>query len=488
MDPVNDRSPHVVVVGGGIAGLTAAYELGTRHPEVSVTVVEAGDRLGGKVHTEHVDGFVIEAGPDSLMTFKPAALQLARELGLAEELQPADESTAGSHILGGGRLRPVPAGMSGFMPQRIWPMATTRLLPPATKLRMALECAVPASADPRDETVERFVTRRLGEGAYRRLVEPMVGAIFAADPGNLSVQGSLPHLAEAEQRHGSLAKAVLAQRRTTRRAARTTRSGAVPQPPLVAPAEGMGRLVDALVAALHGVRFALSTRVSAIEPAGEAGYVVFLDEPSGGSVRMHADAVVLAVPATVAAGILEGLDPEVGALLGATPYSSTVTVSLGYRAEDVPPLPAGHGYLVPQAERRAARACTWTSVKFPGTRAPSGHVLLRVSLGGAGRDSVAGLPEDELVAMARREVEETLGVHGEPVVARSFAWEGVMPQYAPGHHERLAQAERALTAFPGIALAGSGFHGMSVSDCVTSGRRAADLIAREGLELRVAHT
>ena len=466
--------PRVVVVGGGISGLAAAYELRSSRPDLAVTLLEAADRLGGKVRTEHVAGFTIEGGPDSLVTFKPAALALARELGLTAELRPADESTAGSHVLGDGRLRPVPAGMNGFMPQRVWPIATTRLLPLRTKLRMAMEYAVPRSHDPRDETVEAFVTRRLGHGVYRRLIEPMVGAIFAADPARLSIEGTLPHLREAERDHGSLVRAVLAQRRATARAGRPGPRGASPAT-LVAPAGGMGRLVEELVRRLDGVPIGLGTRVAAVESV-EEGYLLRVVDAAGAASVLTADGVVLAVQAPVAAGLLERLEPGVAATLRRTPYSSTVTVSLGYRAEDVPTLPKGHGYLVPQREGRTARACTWSSVKFPGLRAPAGHVLLRVSLGGPDRD-LSGRSDDELVDLAREEVAQTLGVRAEPVVARAFAWTGVMPQYAPGHRERVADAELALGRRPGLALAGSAYHGQSVSDCVASGRRAATAVA-----------
>lgn len=467
----------VVVVGGGVSGLTAAYELRKRHPELLVSLLEAGDRAGGKVRTEHVDGFTIEGGPDSLVTFKPAALALAAELGLADELVPADDSTSGSHVLGDGRLRPVPAGMNGFMPQRVWPMVTTRLLPLSTKLRMAMEYVVPRSHDPRDETVEAFVTRRLGPGVYHRLIEPMVGAIFAADPGRLSVDGTLPHLRQAERRHGSLVRAVIAERRLAGRARKAQKPGARPVggAGIVAPAGGMGRIVDELVRRLPGVVVALRTRVTTVEDAAGPGYLVHVVDGGGDATTVHADAVVLAVPATVAAAILEPLEPDVSATLRRTPYSSTVTVSLGYRTEDVPALPKGHGYLVPQRERRAARACTWSSVKYPGLRAPEGHELFRVSLGGPGQD-LAGRSEAELVGLAREELARTLQVTAEPVVARAFSWTGVMPQYAPGHHERLAEIDHALSGRPGLALAGSAYHGQSVSDCVASGQRAAEQV------------
>jgi oxygen-dependent protoporphyrinogen oxidase len=463
---VSDSRTRAVVVGGGIAGLTAAYRLRQARPDLAVTVVEASPRLGGKIVTEHVDGFVLEGGPDSLVTFKPQAVALASELGLAPRLTPAVEATAGSYVVRDGRLRRLPDGLAGFVPRRLGPVVTTPLLSPSAKLRMALEYAVPARTDEADESLEAFVTRRLGGEFYRRLVEPMASGIFGADPADLSLHATMPHLRAAERQHGSLTRFVLAERRRSR----TT--GSRPAPGVVAPAGGLGELVTALRGELHDVDVLTRTRVVAVEDTGRRRYRLVLVGPDGTHGTVEADAVVLAVPARVVAAATGTLDRDLAPVLGDFRCGTTVTVNLGYAAEHVPPRIRGHGYLVPSQEDRPARACTWSSAKFAG-RAPRGHSLLRVSLGGPGRDVLTGVDHDSLVALARAELEETVGVTAEPVLARVHAWHGVMPQYTVGHTARVAEVERVLARHPGVVVAGSAFHGVSVPDCVGSAERAA---------------
>lgn len=473
MDGLSERPPRVVVVGAGVAGLTTAYRLRSQHPKMCITVVEAAGRIGGKILTERVDGFVIEGGPDSIATFKPQALALTAELGLAGRLRPADESTAGSYVMHRGRLRRLPDGMNGFVPRRIWPMAKTGLLSPLAKLRMALEYAMPASPHHVDETLESFVTRRLGRQVYRRLVEPMARGIFAADPAQLSLLGTLPHLRAAEAEHGGLIRAVLAERRASR-STHSAQPTARRLPSVVAPAAGMSELVEALGRNLPNVETLLGSRLVGIDRQG-GGYLLHIKPVTGDRSWLPADAVVLAVPAPAAAQALQGLDHGLAATLRKTRYASTVTVSMGYRAGDVPNRLKGHGYLVPAQEQRMARACTWSSSKFPG-RAPFGHVLLRVSLGGAGRPSLTGLTDEHLISMAQRELAASLGITADPVVHRVHSWTDVMPQYTLGHRDRVAAVERMLSAHPGIILAGSGYHGLSIPDCIESGQRAADAV------------
>ncbi len=450
---------HVVVVGGGITGLTAAYRLLRSGRDIRVTLLEAAPRLGGKILTEHVDGFVVEAGPDSLVTFKPQALDLARELGLEARLVPADPSTAGTSLSVGGRLRPMPDGMSGLVPTRFRPLATTPLLSPWARLRMAAEPVVPVRRSGADESLGAFVTRRLGRGFHDALVEPLAGGIFGADTRELSLLATMPHLAAAEKEHGSLTRFVWSQR------GRRAGGGGV-----VAPVGGLGELVEALASSLAGAEVRSSTAVTRVAPVA-GGYQVTLEHGD----PLTADAVVLAVPAAAVARVVAGLGPEqapeLGALLGGFRQGSTVTVTLGYTRGDLPRLP-GHGYLVPAREGREARACTWSSVKFPG-RAPEGRALVRVSLGGAGRANTSGTGEEGLVALAREELRVSLGVTAEPVLVRVHRWEGVMPQYTVGHRDRVARVEELLAAYPGLVLAGSAFHGAAIPDCVASGERAA---------------
>lgn len=448
--------PHVVVVGGGITGLTAAYRLRQARPGVAVTLLEAAPRLGGKIVTEHVDGFVVEGGPDSLVTFKPQAVGLARELGLERRLIPADRATAGTYLSVGGRLRPLPDGMAGLVPSRLRPLATTPLLSPWAKLRMAAEPVVPVRRSAGDESLAAFVTRRLGRGFHDVLVEPLAGGIFGADTRELSLLATMPHLAAAERQHGSLTRFALSQR------GRAPRGGGV-----VAPEEGLGEVVEALASALTGADVRTSTRVTSVERTPD-GFEVGLDHGD----PLPADAVVLAVPAPVVARVAAGLHPGLAEALAGFRQGSTVTVTLGFARDDLPERLPGHGYLVPARERRAARACTWSSAKFSG-RAPQGHALLRVSLGGAGRADISGLGDERLADLARAELRGSLGVTAEPVLVRVHRWEHVMPQYTLGHLDRVARVEELLAGHAGVVVAGSAFHGAGIPDCVASAERAA---------------
>lgn len=468
---IGTTRPRVVVVGGGIAGLTAAYRL-SRQAGADVVLLEAGDRLGGKIRTEHVAGFVIEAGPDSLVTFKPQALALAAELGLSERLRPADEASRGTFVLRGGRLRAVPEGMNGFVPRQAAPVAWSRLFSPWGKLRMAWEYVVPARRDDADESLESFVSRRLGRHFHGRLAEPLAGGIFAAEPSRLSLMATLPHLRAAELRHGGLIRSMLAERRQHRQ---RPRAAEAPSPGVLTPRGGLTELVDAVAAHLGSVEVRLGTRALALGRHGE-GYLVSVRGSDGVPSTLTADAVVLATPAGVAAAMVEDLDPVLAAAMRGTSYTSTVTVTLGYRpGPQLPELP-GHGYLVPAGEGRPARACTWISAKFPG-HAPEGHLLVRVSLGGAGRPPVNHLGDEALVGLARAELADTVGLRSEPVVSRVHRWTGVMPEYTVGHLDRIAAVDRGLARHPGLAVAGSGYHGVSIPDCIASGERAAQVVS-----------
>lgn len=460
----------VVVVGGGITGVTAAYRLARAGRRV--TLVVADDRLGGKIRSRHRDGFVLEGGPDSLLTLKPAALALAEEVGLGESIVPAAGGDLGVYVLRDGRLRALPEGMTGLLPRRIGPLVRSDLLSPAGKCRMALEALVPTRAGDTDESLGDFVTRRLGREATTRLAEPLVGGIFATDPARLSLLATMPHLRRAEVEHGSLLRAMLAQRRGARRTSAAPAGGAAPA--TVTFSGGLETLVRAVADHLGDTRVELSTSVRSVERQPDGRFLLRVRRRDGRDDVLTADAVVLAVPSAAAAGMLEDLSAELATAVRTTAHTtSTVAVALGYRAQGVADRLPGTGYLVPASEGRVARACTWTSVRFP-AHAPPAHALVRVSLGGVGRPALDGRSEQELVGLARRELADTVGIESAPVVTAVSRHLKVMPVYPVGHPGRLAVVDRHLRSAPGLLVAGSGFHGLSVPDCVASAERAVD--------------
>lgn len=462
-DSSDQAAPDVVVLGGGITGLVAAYRLGQRGDRPHVTLVEAGARLGGKLLTTTVDGFVVDAGPESLAPGRPHAAALAAELGV--ELVETAPGAPGA-VLVKGRLRTMPDGIGGFMPRRIRPLATTRLFSPWGKLRMAAEPVLPARSDPDDESLESFATRRLGREAYRRLVEPVASGIFCADPSTLSILATMPFLRTAESTHGSLVKAVLAERKAAKPGVR--------RPGLMSPSTGMGAIVDALVSRLRAderTDVRLGTRATQVRSV-DGRYAVTLVGSDGVEHELHADAIVIATPTPAAAAVLESLGAEEPArILRAMATGSTMTVSLGYDATGLPDLDGilpAHGYLVAGPGRGPVRSVTRSSAKFPG-RAPDGHELFRVAVGDDGEE----VDDATLVSHARAELRRTLGITGAPVVALVQRWTGVMPQYAVGHLDRVRELELALHAFPGVVVAGSAVHGLGIPDCVASAERAA---------------
>ncbi|MCC6314351.1 MAG: protoporphyrinogen oxidase, partial [Thermomicrobiales bacterium] len=337
--------PRIVVVGGGIAGLTAAFRLSQRLPDADIVLLEREARLGGKIVTERRDGFVIEGGPEAMLVAKPQAQALCRDLELEDRLLEPNSAARGSSVLRGGRLIPLPDGLSGVVPTKLRPIAASPLIPPLGKLRMGFDFVLPRRREEADEALSAFVERRLGRDAYRWLVEPLVGGIYAGDGARLSLAATFPQLRQMERDSGGLIRGALA----ARKAAPAPPPGPRPSP-FRAPRDGLGELIESLAARLQaaGVRVETNATAEAIVATPNGGFVV--SRASGETLR--ADAVVCAAPAPVAAGLLSELDPALAKGLGAIPYASVANVSLAYPLTALPRPLVGSGYLAPRAERR----------------------------------------------------------------------------------------------------------------------------------------
>lgn len=449
----------VVVIGGGIAGLSAAYELQRRGR--SVRVLEASDRPGGVVRTERTDGWVIDGGPDSLLVQKAAAVTLCQELGIGDRLvSTLPPRTA--FILRDGRLHAIAEGSFLGFPITLRALAHSRLFSLAGKLRMAGEVFVPRREGDDDESIAAFVRRRFGNEAVEYLADPLLAGIHAGDAERLSMRALFPRLGEAERRSGSVIRAL-----------RSLRVPPSPQGAFVSLPGGLGDLVDALAAALAPGTVTCGAPVSAI--SRDAGYSV-----TSALGRVHAAAVVLAVPAYVASTAIRDLDPGLSALCAEVRYASTATVAFGYRRDQVAHPLDGTGFVVPRTEGRALLAGTWVSSKWPG-RAPQGHVLLRGFLGGGRDPHRLDASDDALIEAARADLSELLGITGEPTLVRLFRWTRQSPQYDVGHQGRLVAIDRGLAHLPGLLVTGSGFRAIGVPDCIADGRavgaRAAEYTA-----------
>jgi oxygen-dependent protoporphyrinogen oxidase len=339
---------------------------------------------------------------------------------------------------------------------------------------MGLDFFLPAAQKNGDETMGQFVTRRLGREAYESLIEPLMSGIYAGDGDRLSLQATLPYLRDLELKYGGLVKGALMMRRERARKANAEGHSQTATPGsrsiFLTPLTGLAEIVDALVAELESraVELRLNASVAQLRRAGAARWALTLDSGE----QMEADAVILATPAFISGALIENFDPALAKELAAIEYVSTATVTLAYRASDLPRPLDGYGYVIPRREGRQALACTWTSTKFP-HRAPRGYALLRVFIGRAGQEQSIAWDEASLLDIASQELRLTAGITARPVLARVFRWEKAMPQYHLGHPQRLNRIEVALAALPGLALAGNGYEGIGIPDCIHSGELAA---------------
>jgi oxygen-dependent protoporphyrinogen oxidase len=472
----------VIIVGGGITGLATAYRLLKPAREaatpIEVTVIEGRAELGGNIRTERIDGLVIDGGPDAFVITKPHATALCKELGLGDRLIGTTAENRKVYILHAGRLHALPEGMVLTVPSRVMPMVKTKLLSWRAKARMALDLVLPKRADKADESIGAFMRRRLGSEVTERIAEPLLGGIFAGDVEALSARATFPQLVELEERHGSLIKGVLAQRK-----ARAAALGADPNAKHTAPSAfyslvgGMGELIETLaaeVAKLGGV-IKTSTRIEKIT-AGDprARFLLEAKTPSGDRESLEADDLVLALPAYAAAHVVRDIDAELATILRAVPYESTATVLLGYRREEIPhPLDAT-GLIIPKTERRRALAATFVTSKWE-HRAPPGVALLRVFVGGHRDPSALEQSDDALVRLARDELAALIGVKAEPFFIRVYRHERASAQPTVGHADRMRRARERAAAHPGLHLAGAAFEGVGIPDCV---RQAGEVASR----------
>lgn len=459
----------VAIVGGGISGLSAAYALEkekAKGGDIEYALFESSNRLGGACYSEIVDGCVIEAGPDSFVSEKPWAAALCRELGIGDQLIGSNDEDRKTWILSGGRLVPLPDGLMFLVPTKILPTALSPLFSWGTKIRMARELMHPPRPMQGDETVAAFVERHFGREMVDRLADPMLSGIYGGDTDQLSVRATLARFVEMEEKYGSLSRAMLVANKKMKAA-----MAGKPKPPLFTSLRnGMQQLVDTLVSKLDPMSLALNAPIASIDRSGE-GFNLRL---SGGDSVFY-DAVILATPANVAGRLLANIDNDLSVELQQVPYSSSGTVILVYDIDELRGLPGGHGFLVPRTEGKRMRACTFVHHKFP-HRAPADKGVLRCFMGGANDAAILQCSDEEMLAIVKRELREIVGLEAEPKLVRIYRWRGAMAQYPPGHLERVNRIEQKVAGIPGLALAGNGFRGIGVPDCVRTGTVAAQAV------------
>lgn len=460
------------MIGAGLTGLSAAYRLARRaqaaRRPIDLVVLEGRDHVGGAIRSDRRGEFLLEGGADSFITNKPWGVDLCRELGLGDRLIGTDSRHRRSFVVRRGRLMPVPEGFVMMAPNRLWPLLVTPILSPRAKLRMLMDLVLPRGSAECDESLAAFVRRRLGREALDRLVQPLVGGIYTADPNELSLKATLPQFPAMEQESRSLILGAMGQARRNRgreRDASGARYGM-----FVSIDDGMGTLPATLAAALPPGSLRLNCPVRRLTRGDDRARwrLELLDGPP-----IDADAVLLATEAHASARLVDGLDPELALQLRSIPYASSTIVNIAYRRDQIAHPLDGFGAVVPIIESRKILAVSFTSVKFP-SRAPAGTVLMRVFVGGATQPKLFDLDDDATIALVRDELGQLLGARGEPILAEVARHPRGMPQYTLGHLDRVARIRRREALHPGLVLAGNAFNGVGIPDCIHAGSTAAD--------------
>jgi len=477
----------IAIIGGGIAGLAAAYEIELARrggAEVEFTLFEERPRLGGAIASEVVDGSVLECGPDSFISEKKAAAELCRELGIGESLTPSNDAERKTFVLVRNRLVSLPDGLMFLVPTKLIPTALSPLFTLGTKLRMGLEFFFPRRAkDEQDESVASLVGRHYGAGAVDRLADPLLSGIYGGDSGKLSAQTVLPRMVEMEREYGSLTRAMLAAHAKMRKQMHASGSanmkgqpGSQPQRGIFTTLRGgLGQMVGAIEKEIAGRDIRLSTPVEAVEKTQDGWKIT-----TGGSVQQY-DALIVATPAWAAARLLGAVDETLANLLAQVPYSSSITLNLVYDEGSIGELPPGFGFLVPASEKRSLLACTFVHRKFLG-RTPKGKAVLRAFLGGMRNENLLEASDEHLTGIVRRELAEILGSKVLPLGAmpehvQVTRWRRAMAQYAVGHLDRKKLMDQHLAELPSLRLVGNAYDGIGVPDCIRLGRAAGKALA-----------
>jgi len=486
---------HVIIIGGGVAGLGAAYKIrraAAAGIDVGFTLVEKDDRLGGKLSTQRIEDpegrgdFIVDGGSDSFLTDKPAIHRVARQLGIFDDETGTCDENKKTFIVKDGRLVEMPDGIMMFAPTKIMPMATTRLYSWPAKFRMAADLVIPrkpvAPGERNDESLESFVTRRMGRESLERLAEPLVGGVNGSDPATMSLAATYPSLLEMEQEHGSLVRGFLAQRKKVEQMRRKypPKPGAKRRTFFSSFREGLQFLTDSLADAAGREHIRTGVSATSLRQDGDGAWRVGLSDGS----ELAGDGVIVASEVWAAEKLVRATDARVADLLAAIPSSSSATIALAFDAADCPFDLHWHGILSPAVEHRTVTGVSLMSSKWP-DRAPEGRILLRGFVGGARDEAIMARSDDEIVEIAVRELKELLGIKADakPLFSRVFRWEQGMPQYTMGHLDRVEEIEAHIAETPGLALAGGGYRGVGVPNCLDSGEEAAvKVLADLGIE------
>lgn len=470
------RTPKsVIIVGGGISGLSTAFALleqaASADLPLSCTMLDAAPVWGGKIVTHRVGRWVMEAGPDSFLSQKPWAMDLCRRLGIDDQLINTNPVEKKASVLRGGQLHELPEGLVTFTPSQLGPFFRSGLLSWMDLARMGCDLLIPPRRSTDDESLAAFFRRRFGRHACERVMEPLMAGIYAGDAEQMSLRATFPRFYELEQTHGSVIRGMMAARRAR---AQTASDGRPKHTMFVTLKNGLADLVAGMTTRIQQGGGVLKAGVQAealrvrSHQAGRWMYDVICSD----GTAVSAEALVLATPAYVSADLVRPLSPLAAGLMETIPYASTATISLIYPASAVGRTLQGFGFVVPRVEDRDLIAATWTSIKWP-HRAPPDEVSVRCYLGGVGREAILERDDEALVRCVRDELASIVGLQATPQYVEVNRWHRAMPQYTIGHLDRLTQLEAAVSRFGGLTITGAGYRGVGLPDCIRDGAETA---------------
>ena len=459
---------HYAIIGGGITGLAAALQLERQLPSARITLIEASDRLGGVLRTEQTQGYLIEQSADMFSSESGVMLDLCRDMGVEQDLIQTQSAGRRAFVARGDRLHPVPAGFSMMLPNRIDSIVESEILDQDGRIRMLAERWVPPRNEDTDESFQSFAVRRFGQQAFDRLIQPLISGIYSADPEQLSMRAALSRFVDMEREHGSLMQAA----RSAQSASSSEESSSGARYGMfLAMKDGMQSLVDCMADQMQRTEVVLNCAATGLHPNESGGWCI-KSNTSSPEVLEHYDGVVLTTRADVAGKMLQEVDRNLSCQLAEIEYASMAIVVLGVDSRQIPRAPHCFGFVVPEIENRNLVACSFASHKFSG-RAPDGKVLVRCFIGGSLHGDRVAFEDRQLIAMARKDLADLIGLEGDPEYQQVVRWQNCMPQYVVGHLERVAEVERGLAAHSSIELAGNSYHGVGIPVCVASGQRAA---------------